>query len=244
MTDFGPIDDHAPGDDDEDETTYNAMRLPGAKRGDDGSRSSKVEVLTKQVAFSSTGREWATVSGEGLHVYSLDEDMIFDPISLTEAITPAAVEEKLGNEEYSMAIRMAIHLNEFVLIKQVLNEIPYASIPSVVKTIGPEQLLTIMNTITKVMDTSPHVQYYLKWCIEILKQHGAHMDKHRSIFMRSFRAMHKIVQTKHDELKTICNQNKYTLDFIENQAQLNSSTATEGRFSAVSDSNNAMEVSS
>ena len=244
MTDFGPIDDHPPGDDDEDETTYNAMRLPGAKRGDDGSRSSKVEVLTKQVAFSSTGREWATVSGEGLHVYSLDEDMIFDPISLTEAITPVAVEAKLHNKEYSMAIRMAIHLNEFVLMKQVLDEIPYASIPSVVKTIGPEQLLTIMNTITKVMSTSPHVQYYLKWCLEILKQHGIHMGKHRSLYMRAFRAMHKIVQTKHDELKTLCNQNKYTLDFIENQAQLNSSTEAEGGPSAISDSNTAMEVSS
>ena len=220
MTDFGPKDDHA--GDSEDETTYNAIRLPGAKRGDDGSRSSKVEVLTRQVAFSSTGREWATVSGEGLHVYSLDEDMLFDPISLTEAITPAAVETKLDQKNYSMALRMALHLNEHILIKQVLEEIPYASISSVVRTVGPEQLERLMNTIAKVMETSPHVQYYLSWCLEMLKTHGVHMDKQRSTFMRAFRAMHKIVQTKHGELKTICNQNRYTLDFIENQAGLTS----------------------
>jgi len=218
-TDFGPIDDHA--GDSEDETTYNALRLPGAKRGDDGSRSSKVEVLTRQVAFSSTGREWATVSGEGLHVYSLDEDMLFDPISLTEAITPAAVESKLEQKSYSMALRMALHLNEHMLIKQVLEEIPYSSIAAVVKTIGPEQLERLMNTIAKVMDTSPHVQYYLSWSLELLKTHGVHMDKQRSSFMRAFRAMFKIVQTKHDEIKTICNQNRYTLDFIECQARLN-----------------------
>jgi hypothetical protein len=48
MTDF-PVDDHA---DFGDETTYNNLRLPGAKRGDDGSRTSKVEVLTTQVCFS------------------------------------------------------------------------------------------------------------------------------------------------------------------------------------------------
>jgi hypothetical protein len=44
--------------------------------------------------------------------------------------------------------------------------------------------------------------------------------------MRAFRSMHKIVQTKNDELKTICNQNKYTLDFIESHAQLAASSAS------------------
>jgi len=224
MTDFGPVDDHA--NDSEDETTFNALRLPGAKRGDDGSRSSKVEVLTRQVAFSSTGREWSAVSGEGLHVYSLDEDMLFDPISLTEAITPAAVEMKLFNKDYSMALRMSIHLNEYKLMKQVLEGIPYASVPSVVKTISQDQLERLMNTIAKIMDTSPHVQYYLRWSLELLKAHGVHMDKHRSSYMRAFRSMHKIVQTKQDELKTICNQNKYTLEFIENQAQLKLTAGT------------------
>lgn len=225
MTDFGPMDDHA--DNSGDETTYNALRLPGAKRGDDGSRSSKIEVLTMQVAFSSTGREWATVSAEGLHVYSLDEDMLFDPISLTEAITPAAVEAKLEGAAYSMALRMAVHLNEFALVKQVLEEIPFSSISSVVRTVGPEQLERLMNAITKVMETSPHIQFYLQWCLELLQMHGIYMDKRRSSFMRVFRAMHKIVQTRHDELKTICNENRYTLEFIENQAQLNASVGHE-----------------
>jgi periodic tryptophan protein 2 len=225
MTDFGPIDDHG---NSEDETTYNALRLPGAKRGDDGSRSSRVEVLTRQVGFSATGREWSAVSGEGLHVFSLDEDMLFDPISLTEAITPSAVETKLEQRSYSMALKMALHLNEHTLIKQVLEEIPHSSVRAVVETIGPEQLERLMNTIAKVLETSPHVQYYLSWCLEMLKTHGIHMDKQRSSFLRAFRAMHKIVQTKHDELKTICNQNRYTLDFIESQAMLNNNTANEG----------------
>jgi len=60
-------------DDSDIETNYNAISLPGAKRGDDGSRKSRVEVLTLQVVFSSTGREWAAISMEGLHIYSIDE---------------------------------------------------------------------------------------------------------------------------------------------------------------------------
>jgi periodic tryptophan protein 2 len=176
-----------------------------------------------QVAFSSTGREWAAVSGEGLHVYSLDDDMVFDPISLTEAITPAAVEAKLEGRNYSMALRMAIHLNEFALVKEVLEAIPYASISSVAKTVGPEHLERLMNVVAKVMETSPHIQYYLQWCLELLRTHGLYMDKHRSSFMRAFRAMHKTVQTRYDELSSICNENRYTLDFIEDQAKLTSS---------------------
>lgn len=217
MTDFGPVDDHA---DSGDETTYNALRLPGAKRGDDGSRSSKVEVLTMQVNFSSTGREWATVSGEGLHVYSLDDDMIFDPISLTESVTPAAVETKLATGEYGVALRMALHLNEFALVKEVLEDTPYTSITHVVRSIGPEQLERLLQSIAKIMDKSPHIEFYLQWCLQLLQTHGRHMDKYRSSFMRAFRSMHKSVQTRHDELKTICNENRYTLDFIQDQARL------------------------
>lgn len=217
MTEFGAVDDHA---DSGDETTYNALRLPGARRGDDGSRNGKVEVLTMQVAFSSTGREWAAVSGEGLHVYSLDDDMVFDPISLTETITPAAVEANLVAKSYSMALRMAIHLNEFALVKEVLEEIPYASISGVAKTVGPEHLERLMNVVAKVMETSPHIQFYLQWCLELLRIHGLYMEKHRSSFMRAFRAMHKTVQTRYDELKMICNENRYALDFIEDQARL------------------------
>ena len=43
--------------------------------------------LSRTPATNNCG--WIAVSNEGLHVYSLGDDMIFDPISLTEEITPA-----------------------------------------------------------------------------------------------------------------------------------------------------------
>jgi hypothetical protein len=56
--------------------------------------------------------------------------------------------------------------------------------------------------------------------MHLLQTHGPHMGKHRSEFMRAFRAMHKTVQTKYDELKNVFDDNKYALDFIENQSLL------------------------
>ena len=211
------MDDH---EDSEDETTYNALQLPGARRGDDGSRRSKVEVLTRQVSFSSTGREWAAISGEGLHVYSLDDDMVFDPISLTEAITPPAVQAKLTAGEYGVALRMAVHLNEYSLVKEVLEHTPFKSIAHVVRTVSAEQLERLMQYVSKTASTSPHVEFYLEWCLQILQMHGQYMDKNRGTYMRAFRAMHKVVQGRYDELSAITRDNQYMLEFVQDHGQM------------------------
>jgi periodic tryptophan protein 2 len=217
LAEGGPIDDE---DDSGDETNYNAVSIPGAKRGDDGSRKSRVEVLTSQVSFSSTGREWAAVSGEGLHVYSLDDDMVFDPIFLTETITPAAVQAKLSLGDYGIAMRMAVHLNEFDLVKEVIERTPPPSIPQVIRAFGVENLERLLQFITKGMDNSPHVEFYLNWCLSLLQIHGAVVEKDRSVYMRALRSMYKVIQTRQDELRPLCDNNKYTLAFIEDQAQL------------------------
>ena len=65
--------------------------LPGAKRSDDGSRKTKTEVRCKELSFCNTGREFSDVTTEGLIIYRLDDDMVLDPIALTEAVTPNSV---------------------------------------------------------------------------------------------------------------------------------------------------------
>jgi periodic tryptophan protein 2 len=219
LADGGPIDVN----DSADEADFSA-NLPGAKRGDDGSRKSKVEVVTMQVAFSNTGREWAAVSNEGLHVYSLDDDMIFDPIALTEEITPGSVQSNLRSGNYSVALLISLHLNEFALVRQVLEETPFASIPHVVKSVSHEHLERLMQYIAKCMSDSPHLEFYMQWSMEMLKTHGLFLEKHRNTYMRAFRAMHRTVQTHHNELKRICDENRYTLDYVEDQLTINMNT--------------------
>lgn len=207
-------------DDSGDETNYNAVSIPGAKRGDDGSRKTRVEVLTSQVAFSSTGREWAAVSGEGLHVYSLDDDMVFDPIFLTENITPEAVQAKLSLGDYGIALRMAVHLNEYHLVKEVIEHTPSRTIPQVVSAFGIENLERLLQFMTKAMENSPHIEFYLNWCLSLLQVHGTVVEKNRPSFMRALRSMYKAIQNRQDELRPLCDSNKYTLSFVEDQARL------------------------
>lgn len=218
MGTHGPIDDHAELDSEHDYN--NGIPLPGARRGDDGSRNSKVEVLTLQVAFSSTGREWSAISGEGLHVYSLDDDMVFDPISLSEDMTPDAVFRHVNVGDYSVALRMSLHLNESDIVKSVLEQTPYASIPVVVRSVGAVHMERLMQFIASFASSSPHIEFYVQWCLEILKTHGLHMDRNRGQYMRAFRAMFKSLNTKHEELRKVLQENKYTLQFVSAHAEL------------------------
>jgi periodic tryptophan protein 2 len=211
-----PIDDHA---DSEDETTYNMQHLPGAKRSDDGSRRSRLEVLTSQVSFSSTGREWSAVTGEGLLVWGLDDDMIFDPISLSETITPAAVTERLASGDYGAALKFALHLNETSLIHDVMDKTPFRSIPLVVRSVGAEHLERMLQCIAQVIMESPHIEFYLQWCLDLLQCHGKHIEMHRAKFMRALRATHKSVLTQYDSLRPV-EDNQFLLDFIANQSKL------------------------
>lgn len=217
LGDGGPVDDEH---DSADEGNDLAPHLPGAKRADDGTRKSRVEVLTTQVAFSPTGREWSTVSGEGLHVYSLDDDLIFDPMALTEAVTPGAVQANLRKRKYGMALLMSLHLNKYALVKSVIEDTPYDSIATVVRSIGQEHVGNLIQFISKAMEDSPHIEYYLQWCLELLQTHGLLMERHRGKYLRAFRALFRVVQSRYVDLKSICDDNKYSLDFLESQAKL------------------------
>jgi periodic tryptophan protein 2 len=147
--------------------------------------------------------------------------MIFDPIALTEAVTPGAVQSNLRSGQYGTALVMSLTLNEFSLVKEVLENTPFRSISHVVRSsVGPEHLERLLQFVSKCMTDSPHLEFYLQWCLELLQTHGMYLEKHRGTFMRAFRAMHKMVQTRHEDVKTICDDNRYTMDFIEDQAKL------------------------
>jgi periodic tryptophan protein 2 len=146
--------------------------------------------------------------------------MIFDPVSLTEEITPGAVRANIRNGNFGVALLISLHLNEFTLVREVLEDIPYGSIPHVVKAVGPEHLERLMQFLSKCMLESPHLEFYLQFCLEMLRTHGIHMEKHRSSFMRAFRSMHRSVQIHHDELKRLCDDNRYTLEVMEDQTQI------------------------
>uniref|UniRef100_A0A7S4JNT4 Small-subunit processome Utp12 domain-containing protein n=2 Tax=Odontella aurita TaxID=265563 RepID=A0A7S4JNT4_9STRA len=147
--------------------------------------------------------------------------MIFDPIALTEAVTPSAVQSKLRQREWGVALRMSLHLNETGLIRNVVEDTPHESIGDSARCAGHgEALERLLQFCAAEMSDSVHVEFYLRWCLELLRAHGAHVEKHRGTFLRALRAMHRAVAARYDEVKRVCDENGYTLDFLEDQANL------------------------
>lgn len=80
-----------------------------------------MKLLTFHVWLS--GRAWAATTTEGLLVYSLDSNLVFDPFDLDIDITPSSVKKTLAKGEYSTALMLAFRLNEKDVIQEVLENI-------------------------------------------------------------------------------------------------------------------------
>lgn len=82
------------------------------------------QVLRSPFAACSIGRCWAATSTEGLLIFSLDAQMLFDPFELDTSVTPGRIREALRQREFTRAILMAFRLNEKKLAQEVLEAVP------------------------------------------------------------------------------------------------------------------------
>ncbi|KAJ5586229.1 hypothetical protein N7450_006016 [Penicillium hetheringtonii] len=143
LTEAGPralIDETGEASDKEDRID---RTLPGAKRGDAGARTTRPEVRVTCVDFAPTGRAFCAASTEGLLVYSLDTDFVFDPVDLDITITPSTILATLeaakaasesntvdDDNTFLKALIMAFRLNESKLIRAVYEAIPLQTLPT------------------------------------------------------------------------------------------------------------------
>lgn len=174
---------HAAGDD-----------LVGAVRAvDPGSRRQHLEVLSKAVVFSPTGRAWAAATTEGLLIYALDETLTFDPFELDEDITPDTIVRTLKRHEFTKALLMSLHLNEEDLIARCVESVPPASIMLVAQSLKDSYLKRLLELLAKRIDASPHLEFYLQWSLAVLNAHGAKLRDDPSDFLATFRALQKSI---------------------------------------------------
>ena len=140
------------GDEDDDAEITNDDGIPGAGKGNiknDGSRSTKAEMLTTAVGFSSTGHEWAAATTQGLQIFSLDEGLLFAPTDLDVTITPQTVAAAVKRQEYTLAINMALHLGEPKVLKNAVDAVEIQAISLVVKSIDQRMLKRLMSFFAK-----------------------------------------------------------------------------------------------
>ena len=165
-------------------------------------------------AISILGRSFSATTTEGLLVYSLDSNLVFEPFDLSEDITPKTIRSTLKSKDYSRALLMALKLNEVKLTREVYEAIPPESVAVVVNTIASTYVLRVLNFIVGQIDTSPHIEFHLKWIEAIFYEHGALLQKRTPSTVSVLRAVQKSVGRKFEDLSKLCQFNRYTLQYV------------------------------
>nr|XP_018897803.1 PREDICTED: periodic tryptophan protein 2 homolog [Bemisia tabaci] len=188
------------------------LKLPGVKKGDMASRSTKPEIRVFDVQFSPTGQSWAATTTEGLLIYSLRSDYLFDPFELEMGITPAAVKETLGKHDHAKALMMSIRLNEPVIVREVVEKVPVSEIELTVAALPEAYAEKVTCYVASFIEASRHIEFYLLWVQHLV-------TKFKNISQTTLVLLQKNISKKFQELSKICEFNTYTLKHIEKLSQ-------------------------
>lgn len=217
MTEAGPLDmiDDYSGSDLEERLD---LSLPGVKKGDKSSRRVRPEIRTSSVQFSPTSRAWAAATTEGLMIFSLDDAYAFDPLDLAIDLTPESVLATLKAGEYGKALIMAFRLSEQPIIHKVVEAIKPEDIQLIVEFLPAVYVSRLLMFVSKQLESSRHIEFYLNWCATTLAVHGAHIRANARSHAVCLRAVQKAVAQQQDVLGKMSIGNVYAIRYLLHRA--------------------------
>ena len=186
--------------------------LPGATRGKDaGKRSVQRELRTKCIGFNPTAESWAAATTEGLMMYTLENNLLFDPVEVDENTT---VQSTLSEKDLGKALLMAIHLGEDYVIRRVLHSIPLHDIHLVAQGVPVSYAHRLMVLLSEEIAQSKHLEYHLVWAFALLSSHHNHFQERASFFQPAFRAVQKALLAHNRQLAPLADSNMYAMKYV------------------------------
>ncbi|CAL4106663.1 unnamed protein product, partial [Meganyctiphanes norvegica] len=176
--------------------------------------------LHSSKSLEPSSRSWACCSSEGLLVYSLDNDWLFDPLQLDITNTPSAVKQKLHKKEYSTALMMAIRLNMKSLKQEVIESIPLDSVEVVVSSLSQLYVESLLSYIGEVLESSPHMGLYCQWAAALVTTHGQTIKVRSQHIMSQLNGLQRALTTHHTNLSKVCSHNEYMMKYLLAQSAL------------------------
>ncbi|PVV02358.1 hypothetical protein BB560_003190 [Smittium megazygosporum] len=211
MTEAGPIDaidsDHNASDL-EDRLD---MSLPGVKSGDLSKRNTKEIVRTSCIRFSPSGKQFAASTNMGLVIFSLDNNLYFDPYDLEVDITPSVVKELLFNEHYLRALVYSLRLGENTITNLVYNNIPLSQVQHIVKQIPSKYLIRMLQFISRIFETNRFLQLNLHWINMIFTNRSAYFLSNSLSVRPVLRDLRKACSKIHLNLGKLCDDNIFDI---------------------------------
>ncbi|KAH7277624.1 hypothetical protein KP509_39G059700 [Ceratopteris richardii] len=212
MTDAGPIDLIDDNDSDAEEgqeRTNLGFGLPGTL-----ANAGKPSARTRCIKISPTGRSWVAATTEGVLVYSIDDTILFDPTDLDVDVTPEAIESALESGKSTLALVLALRLNEPKYIRKTIEAVPVSDLPLVASQVPVRHLNRLFESIADIIGNSPYLEFLLIWCQELCRVHGRTIQTQNQKFLPALRALQKAITGIHEDLAGFCNSNNYLLDYF------------------------------
>ncbi|KJH52858.1 WD domain, G-beta repeat protein, partial [Dictyocaulus viviparus] len=190
------------------------IQLPGSKHFDLGERSARPYVAVYAIAFCPTGRRFAICNTEGVSVYSLDVDIVFDPFHLDTQTTPAMIKRAISLCDYSTALMASLRLNESSFIQRTLESTEIEQIELVVQSLPLSYAEKLLKWIAdgQVVASSPHVHFYMIWLRHILYIHGMRMKGRTDVAVLT--GIQQMVAHHNQLISRLADQNKFGLQYI------------------------------
>ncbi len=161
---------------DDDPRNNTQIQLPGVVKGDFSVRRYKPEIQIHCIRFSPTMQSWCACTTEGLLLYSIDANLIFNPFNLSINITPKLVHHLLFVEKnYSLALIYSLNLNEGLLCQLVFESIPHDTIDIVINTLNHEYIDKLLTLIASRLDNTKHIDFYLIWLLDVLYKNASRL---------------------------------------------------------------------
>lgn len=203
MTEAGPkdlIDETGDASDLEDrmDTT-----LPGVQSGDLSLRKTRPTARVSAVKFAPTARSWAASSTEGLLIYSLDQQIAFDPFDLEFDVTPDSLMETLKAQEYLKALVMSFKLGEKKLTQTVYNATPPSEVELIAKELPTRYISRFFKFLMGHVEESPRIEFHVLWSTNLLKYHGKYLKDHSMELASSLRGLKRGLQNLYYDLSKV-----------------------------------------
>lgn len=190
-----------------------SIPVPGSRKIDRSSRALKPEITVTSLQFSPTGRAFAATTTEGLLVYSLDNNLVFDPFDLDIDITTDSVRETLKKGDFSLAILMALRLNLTDITQEVLESIRVDNIETLASYLPELYAEKLLRFVVDQLETTPHLEFYVTWVHCILTSHGITLKNRSRANMGTLLNMQKCLSRRLEELGKMCENSKFMLQY-------------------------------
>ncbi len=205
-----------------------AIKLPGARKGDGSSRAPKPEVRVSSLQFSPDGRDFAAATTEGLLVYSLDSRLVFDPFELSEEVTPAAVRRALSEGEHARGLLLSLRLNERDLLREAVERVPHGEVELLCADLPTRYVERLARFVGEELEESPHLHFYAVWAKQILLKHGRHFRQRSAELMPVLNLLHRNLLRKARDVSTLCERNSHTMRFLLTMSRLRKAKLKSG----------------